>query len=116
MNENREFGAEPPACEMSEMKAIEITAEDGARFCGAAPRAVVRAMARDCWHAPRTDQYMCEVANRCSAWDGAEIRAERPAEFLADLLRAGVIREARRGDERLAPEDLEALEAPEGGA
>ena len=59
---------------------------------------------------------MCEVANRCSAWDGAEIRAERPAEFLADLLRAGVIREARRGDERLAPEDLEALEAPEGGA
>jgi len=37
-------------------------------------------------------------------------------EFLADLLRAGVIREARRGDERLAPEDLEALEAPEDGA
>lgn len=116
MNENREFGVEPPACEMSEMKAIEITAEDGARSCGAAPRAVVRAMARDCWHAPRTDQYMCEVVNRCSAWDGTEIRAERPAEFLADLLRAGVIREARRGDERLAPEDLEALEAPEGGA
>lgn len=98
------------------MKAIEITTEDGARFCGAAPREVVRAMARDCWHAPGTDQYMYEVANRCSAWDGTEIRAERPAEFLADLLRAGVIREARRGDERLTPEDLEALEAPEDGA
>lgn len=98
------------------MKAIEITTEDGARFCGAAPRAVVRAMARDCWHAPRTDQYMYEVANRCSAWDGTEIRAERPAEFLADLLRAGVIREARRGGERLAPEDLEALEALGDGA
>ena len=88
---------------------IQITTEDGACFSGETPDEVVTSMARACWHSPSTNKYMQEVASRCTSWDGAGVRISHSAEFLADLIRAGVVVRAAVGGVEASAGDIERM-------
>ena len=71
---------------------VRVRAQDGTEFVAFDRAGIVRQMRDNAWKWDQKKRdYMSDVSDRIFTMDGFNVRADTPDNFIADLIRAGLV-------------------------